>query len=220
MAGATAAVRTLDEVDYRRRIGCRVTATGAGGRRAIATSTSRIVALGSFGLVLRPVVFGQVRRGSRLVADRGRWSTTPATYTYQWRRGGVAIRGATAASYTLKRADVRRGVVVSVVVTVRRRAYAPAAAASLVVVGNRPGIVASTRGPIILRASRGTWSPAPTSFVYQWYRDGRVITGANAPAYRVTRSDRGRGLTVVVTVRRGRAVLGSAASVVTRIPRA
>lgn len=53
-----------------------------------------------------------------------------------------------------------------------------------------------------LRATTGTWRPAPTSVRYQWLRNGRAIKGATQSRYRVRRADRAQKLSVRVTVRR------------------
>lgn len=62
-----------------------------------------------------PVVSGTPTSGQTLTTTNGTWSNTPTGYTYQWRRGGVNISGATASSYTLVLADV--GATISVAVT-------------------------------------------------------------------------------------------------------
>lgn len=53
-----------------------------------------------------------------------------------------------------------------------------------------------------LTASTGTWSPAPSSYAYRWYRNGRAISGATRRTHTPTRADAGRYLTVRVTATR------------------
>ncbi|MFJ9314139.1 hypothetical protein ACIRN4_08115 [Pimelobacter simplex] len=53
-----------------------------------------------------------------------------------------------------------------------------------------------------LRASAGTWSPAPSGVTYAWLRNGRVVPGRTTATYAVTRADRGKRIQVRVTVRR------------------
>lgn len=50
-----------------------------------------------------------------------------------------------------------------------------------------------------LRASNGTWLNTPTSFTYQWYRDGILIVGATSANYTAVAADVGHALTVAVT---------------------
>lgn len=53
-----------------------------------------------------PVVSGVTTLGSELAVTTGTWTGVPTpTFAYEWRRGGVAIAGATAAVYTLVGAD-------------------------------------------------------------------------------------------------------------------
>jgi methionine-rich copper-binding protein CopC len=62
---------------------------------------------------------GAAKYGETLAANLNSVTYTPATNddqpTYQWKRGGVAISGATSASYTLAQADI--GAVITVTVT-------------------------------------------------------------------------------------------------------
>lgn len=54
-----------------------------------------------------PVASGTVTIGGSLSTTNGTWTGTPApTFTYQWRRDGVSIGGATASSYTPVAADI------------------------------------------------------------------------------------------------------------------
>lgn len=54
-----------------------------------------------------PVASGVVRIGELLTTTDGTWTGTPApTYTYQWRRDGVDIGGATASTHTVVAADM------------------------------------------------------------------------------------------------------------------
>ncbi|HJQ05402.1 MAG TPA: hypothetical protein VJ872_08160 [Nocardioides sp.] len=54
-----------------------------------------------------------------------------------------------------------------------------------------------------LRASTGSWSPAPASYTFSWYRNGRLVAGRTKATYAVGRADIGTRIKVRVTVRRG-----------------
>ena len=63
-----------------------------------------------------PVISGMPMTGMTLTTTDGTWTGFPApTFTYQWKRGGTAISGATANSYLLVSADV--GTMITVTVT-------------------------------------------------------------------------------------------------------
>ncbi len=64
--------------------------------------------------VTAPVITGQPKVGRVLTTTGGAWSVDAPTLAYQWSRDGVAIDGATSASYTLVAADAGTAVTVSV----------------------------------------------------------------------------------------------------------
>jgi hypothetical protein len=51
----------------------------------------------------------------------------------------------------------------------------------------------------VLSCSTGTWINTPTSYAYQWYRDGVAIGSATANSYTIVTADRGTELTCRVT---------------------
>lgn len=63
-----------------------------------------------------PVVSGAAELGSTLTTTDGTWSGAP-TYTYQWKRGGVSIGGATANTYVLVLADLGTTITAEVTAT-------------------------------------------------------------------------------------------------------
>lgn len=65
--------------------------------------------------VAAPVIIGTATEGETLSASAGVWLNDPTSYTYQWRRSGADIAGATASTYLLASADV--GTTISVAVT-------------------------------------------------------------------------------------------------------
>jgi surface antigen len=67
---------------------------------------------------------------------------------------------------------------------------------------NQPAIVGSPTVGATLTASVGTWSPAPSSFAYQWMVDGAPVSGATAKTYTPTPFTAGRSLTVQVSGQR------------------
>ncbi len=65
-----------------------------------------------------------------------------------------------------------------------------------------PKISGTKRVGRLVRASTGNWSPKPSSYSYQWLRNGKVIKHATKSAYRLTRADRRKKVSVRVTVKR------------------
>lgn len=65
-----------------------------------------------------PVISGAATVGSTLTTTDGTWTGTPTlTYTYQWKRDGANIGGATANSYLLVTADLAATITVTVTAT-------------------------------------------------------------------------------------------------------
>ncbi len=62
-----------------------------------------------------------------------------------------------------------------------------------------PAIVGSAKAGRKLTCSPGTWTGEPSSFDYQWYRDGTPIVGATNSTHTVQATDEGTTLTCVVT---------------------
>lgn len=55
--------------------------------------------------IASPVISGLLTIGSLLSCTTGTWLNSPTSYSYQWRRDGVNIGGATSNTYTLVTAD-------------------------------------------------------------------------------------------------------------------
>lgn len=58
-----------------------------------------------------PAITGTETEGETLTVSNGTWSNTPDAYTYIWKRDGIVIAGASAATYDLTEDDV--GAVIS-----------------------------------------------------------------------------------------------------------
>ncbi|UKA55556.1 excalibur calcium-binding domain-containing protein [Arthrobacter sp. FW305-BF8] len=152
-----------------------------------------------------PKITGTPKVGYLLTAVPGTWSPTPDTLSYQWYRAGVAVAGATAATYRLPASAA--GATYSVRVTASKAGYASlvkASAATAVVaygslVGAAPRIIGTSKVGYALTAVPGTWSPAPVTLRYQWYRSGVAVVGATAATYRLPASAAGARYSVRIT---------------------
>ena len=151
-----------------------------------------------------PVISGTATVGQVLTTSNGTWAGFPApSFTYQWKRGGTAISGATSQSYLLVSADA--GLMMTVDVTATNSAGNATATAAAV--GPVTGLPVNSVAPAIsgsnvvgntLTASTGTWSGSPT-FTYQWTRGGANISGATGTTYLTVSADIGTMINVVVT---------------------
>lgn len=137
-----------------------------------------------------------------------RWTpSAQGTITFQWKRDGQPIDGATGATYTLTDSDV--GATISVATTDVIDTYGSATAespATAVVLGNTVG--AGSQGslagsPVVdetLHATPGAdWTPANLTFHYTWMRDSVLIPHAPDSAdYTVAAADLGHVITAEV----------------------
>ena len=79
----------------------------------------------------------------------------------------------------------------------------PASAADIAFsVAGTPSISGYNQVGNTLTAYTGSWSPSPTTFTYQWRRDGMDINFANSSTYVVTGDDYNRNISVAVTASR------------------
>lgn len=163
--------------------------------------------------VTAPVISGSTSLGSVLTTTNGTWSGTPATfsYTYQWKRNGSPIGGATASTYTTVVADSTASITCDVTAdngvaptategsnTLTMANYTPANTVRPAVTGT--AVVGQT-----LSTTNGTWTNSPSSFTYQWYRGATLISGATNSTYTLVQADAGNtsNIKCVVTASNG-----------------
>ncbi len=219
IGGATDSRYTLVPADLGKPI--TVTVTGSKTHYTSVKQTSR--ATGKITGVLtktpHPTISGEARSGQTLAAVTGTWEPSPVRLSYQWNRSGVAINGATSAKYTLVDADIASRITVTV--SGGKSGYvgvelssAPTAAVIGVFAAPVPTVVGTVKMGQWLKASVGTWSPS-ASLGYQWKRSGATIAGATSSSYKLTSSDLGKSITVVVTGKKSSYVTVSKTSAAT-----
>jgi hypothetical protein len=125
-------------------------------------------------------------------------TTAAASINFQWLRNGVPIGGGTSSTYTTTGADAGASIqcqvtalnanagstqvsnprVVASPAPATAAPLAPTATLSVSVTGSLA--VGSTPSGVKLTCASGTWGGAPTSFSYQWYRNGVALSGNGA----------------------------------------
>ncbi|MFI8100351.1 hypothetical protein [Streptomyces sp. NPDC086023] len=167
-----------------------------------------------------PAITGTARVGAKLAASRGSWTPVPDSYTYQWKADGVAIEGATGASLVVPAAALGKKVTVTVRAHSAKYGSRSATSAATAAVGKgvapkattAPSVGGTAKVGRALTAARGTWSPVPTSYRYQWYADGTAIDGATGTTLVLRSAQRGKRITVKVTALRTGHYSGTAVS--------
>jgi hypothetical protein len=120
IAGATSSTYVLAPADHGHKVRCQVTATNLYGTATASSNATALVTTVAPANTAVPVISGTPTVGSTLSASTGTWSNTPASYAYQWKRGGTAIVGATSAQYVVQNAD--NGSTLTVTVTATNQA--------------------------------------------------------------------------------------------------
>ncbi|NQX05338.1 family 16 glycosylhydrolase [Rathayibacter sp. VKM Ac-2856] len=114
VSGATAAAYTPTSGTVGKRISVTVTGAKAGFPAESRTAPpTAVVAKGTL-TAPTPTITGTAKVGSTLTAKTGTWGPAPVALKYQWRAGGTAIAGATAATYVPTTSVVGARITVSV----------------------------------------------------------------------------------------------------------
>ncbi len=149
-----------------------------------------------------PQVDGTARVGTPLTSTTGQWSVTPGALTREWLVNGVAVAGATGATYTPTAADLGKTVQVRVTeasgATATSRATGEVGHGTLTSV-TAPTITGTARVGSPLAATPGTWSVSGTTHSYQWFRDGVTVPGATAAQFTPGVGSEGARFSVAVT---------------------
>ncbi|MGC5167038.1 hypothetical protein [Luteimicrobium sp. DT211] len=194
--------------DSGRKVSVQITAHANGFNDATTTTTpsSVTVKAAAFGATT-PTITGTTKVGATLTAHAGSWPNA-TRLTYQWKRNGSSISGATKTTYVLTSGD--RGTKITLTVTGTLPGYTTVSRTSTATptIGygtftrtTTPSITGTVRVGNTVKASVGTWSSA-ASFTYQWKQNGHTITGATRSTYTPSASYRGHKLTVTITAKR------------------
>jgi Carboxypeptidase regulatory-like domain len=190
--------------------GSTLTVTVSGTKTGYATQSLTSAATSAIGVSIHtftpgtPSIAGTPTAGTTVTVQTGNWSPTPDTFSYQWKRGGVAISGATSASYKLATAD--NGHPITVTVTASKAGFDTATATSAGITAGKgltkspaPTISGTATVGSTLASKAGTWAPATVALHYRWNRNGTAIPGATATKYKLVAADGGTTVSVTVT---------------------
>jgi hypothetical protein len=155
-------------------------------------------------------ITGSARYKGTAVATAANWAPA-VTFGYQWYVDGAPIPGAVGASYTPSPSQI--GHSLSVAVTGNAPYYAPVSLGSAAVAigkasfkSKRPKVKGVPRAGRVLSAKLKGWKPKPSKksvkVRYQWLKNGKKIKGAKKSTYRVRAKDRGKKISVKVTVKK------------------
>ena len=177
----TAKTLQLTSAHVGKKISVTVTAKKAGLTDASDTSPETAAVIGTFTTGPTATISGSARQGQTLTADEGAPDPTPDSFSYEWFADGVTIGSQTAKTLQLTSAHV--GKQISVKITAKKAGLTDASDTSPETVPVEgifaPGPTASISGHrrvgSTLTANTGTPSPAPDSFAYRWFLDGKQL---------------------------------------------
>lgn len=195
--GAQAATYELGAADYGAVITVTVTATNSEDSASETSEATAEVAGIAPANTAAPSISGTVQVGETLTASAGTWTGVPTpSYSFQWKRDGNSIIGATNSTYQLVAADYGAVITVTVTATNSEGASSETSAGTSAVAGLAP---VNTAAPVIsgtpkvgetLSVTTGTWTGVPTpSISYQWTRDESDISGATGSTYTLIEDD-------------------------------
>ena len=149
-----------------------------------------------------PTVTGTRTVGSLLSIQFGTWSPNLTKYV-QWIREGTPISGAYGYQYRLTDKDLGKHMTV-MVYSMRSdsRTFRESRPDEVVREGTFKSAAPVITGDVAVgkavTAGTSGWTPQPTTFAYQWRRNGAPIVGANAAQYTLTADDGATDLSVEV----------------------
>lgn len=111
--------------------------------------------------------------------------------SYQWRKGGINIAGATSSSYTTPATTTADNNSEFSVVVANSAGSVASANAILNITEANPGISTQPADVSIYEGEAASFSATATgmpSLTYQWYKDGVAISGANGSSYTISNS--------------------------------
>jgi hypothetical protein len=131
-------------------------------------------------------------------------ATGSGTLTYQWKKNGTAISGATSASYTTP-ATVASDNGAQFTVTVTDSAGSMTSNAAILTVNVAPSVTTQPASKTVIAGQTATFAVTATgtaTLTYQWKKNAIAISGAISASYTTpatTTSDNGAQFTVTVT---------------------
>jgi surface antigen len=207
--GATKSSYTLVADDLKAQISVVVTGAPSGYISAsIASEATAAVVPGTLTATPKPKVTGTAKVLKKLTAKAGAWAPAGITLTYQWRRDGKSIAGATKSSYVLTAEDL--GAKISVKVKGKKRGFTTvskvssstariAAPDKVKAPSAKPAVSGTARVGKKLTAKTAAWRTSGVTLSYTWRRDGKKIKAATASSYTLTADDLGKRISVKVT---------------------
>ncbi|HEU5080686.1 MAG TPA: immunoglobulin domain-containing protein [Opitutaceae bacterium] len=187
ISGATSSVYTIA-----------VTATGDSGNYSVTVSnsvgsvTSTAVRLNVAAALIPPSITAQPTAQSITVGQAASFTVSAIgspTISYQWKKNGTNVSGATSATFTISNAAQNDSANYTVVVTNGAGSVTSVPASLLVnAIVVAPSVTAQPTAQSVTIGQGAAFSVSATGSAplnYQWYKNGSIISGAISPSYNV-----------------------------------
>jgi hypothetical protein len=201
--GTTATLANLTSGTYKVQV---VATNGVGDSSRSPESSAVPVTSGIAPAITTANIRGIAQIGQTLTAVAGGVTGTPTpTASYQWKRAGSAITGATGSTYVLVTADLNKAISVTItetngvgtaasitsdVTSPVAQADAPPTASGISIAGT-----AKVGQTLTANVSGASGYPVPTT-AYQWYLNGAAVSNATGSTYQVRLADLDRTVSV------------------------
>jgi hypothetical protein len=233
IAGETGVTYTVQAADEGKEISCEVTATNSTGK-ASKKSNPKLIQEATFTSTTAPSITGKPEKGQKLTCSGAKWSQpTSGAETYEWEREKTngskeTIAGAKSETLVVEEGDV--GDVLYCVVgatnsTGKQTAHATSGAFSIpssgvpaLEGGSAPSITGTPELGHELVCQHGSWTEHPTSYLYQWMREGSPISTAKNAGYEVQKADEGYQISCQVIAKNGEGPSAAAVSSAVLVP--
>ncbi|MDB6169166.1 MAG: hypothetical protein JWM88_2030 [Verrucomicrobia bacterium] len=209
ISGATSSTLTLPFVQLADAGVYAVTVSNSAGTAPSTPATLVVTAA-----IVAPSIAAHPQGANVFVGAGAAFSVTAAgsaPFAYQWQHDGVAVGGATSASFAI--ASAQLGDAGSYAVTVTNSAGSASSAPAILAVNvAAPSIVLQPQPNSLLAGSSATFSVQVSGtppFAYQWSKNGTALSGASGPVFAIASAQAADAGNYAVTISNGAGMVAS-----------
>jgi hypothetical protein len=183
-------------------------------------STSNTAAFLVDPVAKKPTISGTAQVGKTLTCNEA--TTLGEAATFEWKLNGTnASAGRT---YLLPGSAAKKSVTCTATVRVTggtpssaTSAAKPVAVGAALKVSKKPALSGPHKVGKAEKVNPGKWSPAATSYSYQWLLNGKAIKHATKSSYKLVKKDKGKKISCTVTAKKTGFTSGKATSAAVKV---
>jgi hypothetical protein len=153
----------------------------------------------------KPTITGTAQVGRLLTCNEA--TTLGEATSFEWKLNGS--NAATGRTYTLPGSAAKKSVTCTVTVTVsggapsvRTSAAKTVALGTTLKASKKPALSGAGKVGKTEKVNPGKWSPAASSYSYQWLLNGKAIKHATKSSYQLIKKDKGKKISCTVTAKK------------------